>query len=41
MSSELAIWCEGLGKRYLVPHRQEEATGLLNDLRDHFKEYTA
>ncbi len=40
MSSELAIWCEGLGKRYLVPHRQEEATGLLNDLRDHFKEYT-
>jgi len=40
MSSELAIWCEGLGKRYLVPHRQVEATSLMEDLRDHLKEYT-
>ncbi|MGH6782935.1 MAG: ABC transporter ATP-binding protein, partial [Sphingomonadaceae bacterium] len=40
MSSDLAIWCEGLGKRYLVPHRQQQATGLLEDLRDHLKEYT-
>lgn len=40
MSSDLAIWCEGLGKRYLVPHRQQQTTSLLEDLRDHFKEYT-
>lgn len=40
MSSDLAIWCEGLGKRYLVPHRQQQTTGLLEDLRDHLKEYT-
>jgi len=40
MSSDLAIWCEGLGKRYLVPHRQQQATSLLEDMRGHFKEYT-
>ena len=34
----LAIKCEGLGKRYLVP-RRSAGGGALGELRDHLKEY--
>jgi len=40
MSSDLAIICEGIGKRYLVPHRRQQKTSFLGELRDHLKEYT-
>ena len=38
-SDDVTIRCEGIGKRYLVPKRQEER-GLWADIRRHWKEYT-
>lgn len=40
MSSEFAIRCENLGKRYLVPARQQDA-GSMGSLVGHLKEYTS
>lgn len=40
MSSDIVISCEEISKRYLVPHAHNEASGLIDDLRDHLKEYT-
>ncbi|MBR1286148.1 ABC transporter ATP-binding protein [Bradyrhizobium sp. AUGA SZCCT0177] len=39
MSSEIAIRCQGLGKRYLVPARRRGST--IENLVGHFKEYTS
>ena len=39
-SDDLAIQCDGISKRYLVPRRKTN-DGLLSEVRAHWKEYTA
>jgi lipopolysaccharide transport system ATP-binding protein len=39
MSSEIAIQCQGLGKRYLVPARRQGSP--LENFVGHLKEYTS